>query len=107
MRDPQLDEELRALDRPLERLCKELDFGFLRLEEFTPKLLQNRLTKGVASVAPVLRLLLHGATCRRSPRWRGARVDICARAPLALSPGATSSLLTHSPSSLPTTFRTS
>ena len=106
MRDPQLDEELRALDRPLERLCKELDFGFLRLEKFTPKLLQNRLTKGVASVAPVLRLLLHGATCRRSPRWRGARVDICARA-FALSPGATSSSLTHSPSSLPTTFRTS
>jgi len=68
MRDQQLDEELMALDQSLERLYKELDFRLLRLEELIPMPLKNRLGSGIPSVAEVLRLMISGATCRRSPR---------------------------------------
>ena len=68
MRDQQLDEELMALDQPLGNLCEQLDFRLLRLGELIPKPLQNRLAEGMAPVSAVLRLVLSGATCRRSPR---------------------------------------
>jgi hypothetical protein len=87
MRDQQLDEELIALDQSLERLCKQLDFRLLRLEELIPKQLQNRLAEGIAPAAAVLRLVLFGAACRRSPRWRGARIGIDTSALFALPAG--------------------
>ena len=68
MRDQQLDEEIIALDQSLERLCKQLDFRLLRLEELISKQLQNRLAEGIALVAAVLRLVFSGAACRRAPR---------------------------------------